>query len=328
MSENVAAASAAPSAPAEASGAPVENSTNGNNQQVEAKSAPAQGETNNQIDAIQEAAENGEISQAEANKLIKKFQLKVRGKTIEKEVDLSDEEYIKNQLQLAEVSKLSMQEKAELEKKFEQILQNGKLDPMKFIQDAFGLDPDELAAMHIEKKIEHLKKSPEVLEKERIQAELQAAREEAKKLKEEKETAEMSKLQQEQLVTLQTEISKAITAHTKLPDTKYVQKKMADAMLWAANNGFDDVTADDVAPLVEHEMRQELNALYDLMPEEVLESYVGRKNIERLRKSKIAKAKEVPSVNAIKPTSTPKEETSKKSADQQKMDAKRFWRGR
>lgn len=280
-----------------------------------------------QIDAIQEAVDNGEISQAEANKMIKKFQLKVRGKTIEREVDLGDEDYIRQQLQLAEVSKLSMQEKAELEKRFEQILQNGKMDPMRFIQEAFGLDPDELAAMHIEKKIEHLKKSPEVLEKERIQAELQAAREEAKKLKEEKELAEMSKLQQEAMVGLQAEISKAISSHTKLPDTKYVQKKMADAMLWAANNGFDDVSADDVAPLVEHEMREELNALYDLMPEDVLENYVGRKNIERLRKSKIAKAKEVPSVNAIKPTAS-KHEDNKKSSEQSKIDAKRFWRGR
>jgi hypothetical protein len=137
----------------------------------------------------------------------------------------------------------------------------------------------------------------------------------------------MTKLEQEQLVTLQSEISNAIKVHTKLPDTKYVQRKMADAMMWAVNNGFDDVTADDVAPLVEHEMREELNVLFEQMPEDSLEAYFGRKNVERLRKKKIAKAKEVPSVNAIKPTaSKPAEE--KKSAEQQKIDAKRFWRGR
>lgn len=323
MSEVTNAGAPAPSAEISTPAAESQGQSSENSGEISANSGQASGE----INAIQEAVDSGEISQKEANKLIKKFQLKVRGKTIEREVDLSDEDYIRQQLQLAEVSKLSMQEKAEMEKRFEQILMGGKQDVARFMKEAFGIDPDDWAAAHIEKKIEHLKKSPEVLEKERIQAELQAAREEAKKLKEEKEMAEMSKLEQEALSSLQTEISKAITAHTKLPDTKLVQKKMADAMLWAANNGFNDVTADDVAPLVEHEMREELNGLFELMPEDTLEAYFGRKNVDRLRKSKIAKAKEIPSVNAIKPTGAKPAETPKQS-DQQKIDAKRFWRGR
>jgi hypothetical protein len=322
MSEmNTGAAAPAVSTPAE-SGAPVDNSASEVTSQAGAENAQA----SQQIDAIKDAVDNGEISQAEAAKLIKKFELKVRGKTIEREIDLGDEEAVRNTLQLAEVSKLSMQEKAELEKRFEQILLSGKGDPGRFLKEAFGIDPDDWAAAHIERKIEHLKKSPEMLEKERIQAELQAAREEAKKLKEEKENAEMSKLQQEALTSLQSEISNAIKSHTKLPDTRFVQKKMADAILWAENNGFPGATADDVAPLVEQEMRDELNALYDLMPEDVLENYVGRKNIERLRKSKIAKAKEVPSANAVKQTAAKAEPP--KSAEKQLIDAKKFWRGR
>lgn len=320
MSEIVGGAAApAVSTPAE-SGAQVDNSANQVAGQAGAENAQA-----TPIDAIQDAVDNGEISQAEAAKLIKKFELKVRGKTVEREIDLGDEEAVKNILQLAEVSKLSMQERAELEKRFEQILLSGKGDPGRFMKEAFGIDPDDWAAAHIERKIEHLKKSPEMLEKERIQAELQAAREESKKLKEEKENAEMSKLQQEALTSLQSEISGAIKTHTKLPDTRFVQKKMADAILWAENNGFPGATADDVAPLVEQEMRDELNALYDLMPEDVLENYVGRKNIERLRKSKIAKAKEVPSANSVKQTASIKVEEKKPS---QPIDAKKFWRGR
>jgi hypothetical protein len=325
MSENTGAApsNAAPSAPAE-SGAQVENSTAGQVAQAPADNSGAQSA---QVDAIQDAVDSGEISQAEANKMIKKLELKVRGKTITKEIDFSNEDELRNMAQLAEVSKLSMQEKAELEKRFEQILQNGKQDPMDFIAKLYGIDPDELAAMHIEKKIEHLKKSPEVLEKERIEAELKAAREEAKKLKEEKEMAELTKLQQEQLTSLQSEISSAIKAHTKLPDTKYVQQKMANTMLWEANNGFEDVTAEDVAPLVEEEMRKELNALFDQMPEDALEAYAGRKNIERLRKSKIAKAKEVPSVNAVKPVAANVAQEPKKPSSPS-IDSKKFWRGR
>jgi hypothetical protein len=181
--------------------------------------------------------------------------------------------------------------------------------------------------MHIEKKIEHMKKSPEVLAKEQMEKELKDLREQAKKMQEEKEMAELSKNQQEQLTILQSEISNAIKAHTKLPDTRYVQQKFANTMLWAANNGFEDVTAEDIAETVEQEMRQELNSLYDAMPEDVLENYVGRKNIERLRKSKIAKAKEVPSVNQVKPTATNAQPKPSTNADA-KIDAKKFWRGR
>lgn len=315
-----AAPSAAPSAPAgQESGASADSN------QISTEVSGSQGNSA-EMNAIQDAVDSGEISQADANKMIKKLQLKVNGKVIEKEFDLSDEDFLRNQFQLAEVSKQSMQKAAEQEKLFRQILEGGRKDVAAFMKEAFGIDPDDWAASHIEKKIEHLKKSPEVLEKERIQAELQAAREEAKRLKEEKEMAEMTKLQQETLVSLQTEISSAIKAHTKLPDTKYVQQKMAQALMWAEENGFQGATADDVAPLVEAEMRKEMNELYDMMPEELVEAMVGRKNIDRLRKSKIAKAKEVPSINAVKPTAAPKVESSKSS--QEKISAKDFWRRR
>ena len=318
MSESVSVPVVADSAPSE-SGAPVIEHS--------AEVSGSQGESSNnaQIDAIADAVENGELSQAEAKSMIRKLQLKIDGKVVEREIDLDDEETLKNELQLAAKAKSSMQKAAEQEKLFKEILGKGKADIGQFMKEVYGIDPDEWAAAHIERKIEHMKKSPEVLEKERIQAELQAAREEAKKLKEEKEMAEMSKLQQEAMVGLQEEIAKAISAHTKLPNSKYVQKKMADAMLWAANNGFEDVTAEDVAQTVEAEMRQELNELYDQMPEEVLEAYVGKKNIDRLRKSRIAKAKEVPSLSQVKQTAVKPEAPSKPA---EKISAKDFWRRR
>ena len=79
-------------------------------------------------------------------------------------------------------------------------------------------------------------------------------------------------------------------------------KRVADSMLWAMNNGFHDVTAEDVVPLVEKEMRDELNSLYDELPDEALEAYVGRKTTERLRKRRVAAVKTPASVAAVKPT--------------------------
>lgn len=317
MSEVSGGAPAAPSA--EISTSPAES------QGQSASSPEFSGGQSAQVDAIQEAVESGDISQAEAKSMIKKLQLKVNGKIIEREVDLGDEDFLRNQFQLAEVSKQSMQKAAEQDKLFRQLLEGGRNDVAAFMQEAFGIDPDDWAAAHIEKKIEHLKKSPEVLAQEKLQAELAQAREEAKKLKEEKENAEMSKLQQETLSGLREEISSAIKTHTKLPDSKYVQQKMAQALMWAEDNGFPGATAEDIAPMVESEMRKEMNELYDLMPEELIESMIGRKNIDRLRKSKIAKAKEVPSVNAVKQTAVQKPAEAKKA---EPIDAKRFWRGR
>ena len=150
------------------------------------QSFEGQGESSEQIDAIQDAVDNGDLSQKEANNLIRKLQLKVNGKIIEKEVDLGDEDFLRNQFQLAEVSKQSMQKAAEQERMFRELLGRGGQDIAAFMKEVYGIDPDEWAASHIERKIEHLKKSPEVLEKERIAEELRVAREEAKRLKEEK----------------------------------------------------------------------------------------------------------------------------------------------
>ncbi len=251
-------------------------------------------------EGINEALEAGDLSPQEAQKLIKKFDLKVRGKSISREYDLSDDNFLKDQFQLAEVAKMEMQNSAELKRAYQKEMERFKSNPWDVLKE-LGFDPDELAQSRIEQRIEEMKKSPEQLEKEQLQTELKAAREEAKKAKEEKDTIEMSKLQEQAAVQINSEISNAIAAHKTLPNSPYVTKRVADSMLWAMNNGYEDVTAEDVLPLVEQEMRAEMGQLYDEMPEELLEQYIGKKNIDRMRKRRVAAAK-VPSVNDIKPT--------------------------
>jgi hypothetical protein len=171
-----------------------------------------------------------------------------------------------------------------------------------------------------------MKKSPEQVAQEKIQKELQEAREEARKLKEEKEGLEMSKLQEQAAVQLEEEIMGALDGHKTLPKSQYVVKRIADSMLWAMNNGFGDVSADDVVPLVEKEMRDELNRFMDEMPEDLMEKYIGQRNIDRMRKSRVAKAKAaVPSVNDIKPTNKGLQ-AEKKEAPAQKIPARNFFK--
>lgn len=306
------------SAPAES--APVDNST----APVESQTQSSQSGQPSAED-IQAAADSGEISQAEANKMIKKFKLKVRGQEVEREVDLSDENYIRDQLQLAEMSKISMQSAAELKKQYLKEMERLKSDPMSVLAE-MGLDPEEVSASFIQKKIEEMKKSPEQLAQEKLAKELEEARAEAKRLKEEKEQVEMSKLQEQAVKTLNEEIDKAISGHKKLPNSPLVRKRIADSMLWAMNNGFGDVTAEDVVPLVEKELRSELGGLFDGLEDEAFEDWIGKERLAKARKRRIASAKpNVPGLSDVKPT-TAGLKAKEEPTQVQKMKAKDFFR--
>jgi len=285
------------------------------------------GQADQAVQEIQDAVEAGEISEAQAAKMVKKLELKVRGKTITKEIDLSDEQYLKEQLQLAEVAKMEMQSGAELRKAYQREMERLRSDPFSVLQE-LGLDPEELSTGYISKKIEEMKKSPEQIEKERYQKELETAKERLKKLEQEREEAEMSRYTEQAKSQLNEEVDKAIQAHKSLPNHPLVRKRIFDEMKWAMDQGFNEVTAEDVLPIVHKQMRSELSDLYDSMPDDALEDWIGKKTIERQRKSRLS-AKKVANLNDVKPTAAsvkqPKEE---ESAPKKKISAKEFFRGR
>lgn len=293
MSEGNTGAPAPESAQVE-SVAPVDSTTESVQSQEVSSESP-------DISDIEEAVESGEISEAEAVKMIRKFKLKVDGKEFETELDLSDEEAVRNELQLAHAAKKRMAETAEIKKAYQREMERLRNDPFSVLQE-LGLDPEELSTGFISKKIEEMKKSPEQVAQEKLQKELEEARNEAKKLKEEKEQIEMAKLQEQAAKSLNEEIDKAISGHKKLPNSPLVRKKIADSMLWAMQNGYGEVTADDVVPMVEKELRQELGSLFDgLGDDEALEDWVGRERINKMRKKRLA-AKKVPGLSDVKST--------------------------
>lgn len=303
------------SAPASEASADISTST-GNAQAGEQNSAAG----------IEQALEDGDITPQEAQKLMKKFSLKVRGQTKEIDVDLSDDNFLKNQFQLAETSKIAMQESAELKRAYQKEMERFKAKPWEVLKE-LGFDPDELAQSRIEQRIEEMKKSPEQLEQEQLREELKQAREEAKQIREEKERLEAGKLKEQTLVQINDEISSAISKYAKLPNTKYVQQKVAQQLVWAMNNGYEDATAEDVMDVVEQEMRQEMSEIYDQMPEEALEAFIGKKNIDRMRKRRVAAAK-IPSANDIKQTalSNKASESARQSQSAQPKAAKDFFK--
>lgn len=290
-----------------------QDSSEGSEQQAQSDSSELQ-------DAVETALANG-ASEKEVKNLIKEFQLKVNGKVINKTIDLSDENALKNELQLSAAARQAMQESANLKKLYEKELGRLKQDPFSVLAE-LGLDPDQLAEMRIQQRIEEMKKSPEQLERERIQAELQAAREEAQKLKEERESEQFEKLKEQAAAQIETEIEQALDAHKTLPKSRHIVKRIADSMLWAMNNGFDDVTAEDVMPMVEKEWREEMSRLMDDSPEEILEQLIGQKNIERLRAKRLnaMNASNSKNVASVKPTaaSVQKQEEQKKEKIKQR----------
>jgi hypothetical protein len=293
-----------------------------NAEQVEASSEV--GAEQQLQDVVETAIANG-ASEKEVKNLIKEFQLKVNGKIINKKIDLSDENALKNELQLSAAARQAMQEAANLKKLYESEVTRLKQDPFAVLAE-LGLDPDELAEMRLQQRIEQMKKSPEQLEKERIQAELQAAREEANKLKAERETEQFEKLKEQAAAQIETEIEQALDAHKTLPKSRHIVKRIADSMLWAINNGFNDVTAEDVMPLVEREWRDEMSRLMDDSPEDILEQLIGQRNIERLRAKRLnaMATSNAKTAAAVKPTaaSVQKQEQDKR----EKMKQRDFFR--
>ena len=233
---------------------------------------------------VEDALANG-ASEKEVKSLIRDFQLKVNGKIVNKRIDLSDENALKNELQLSAAARQAMQETANLKKMYESEIGRLRQDPFSVLAE-LGLDPDQLAEMRIQQRIEEMKKSPEQIEREKIQIELQAAREEARALKEERDSSQFEKLKEQAAAQIETEIEQALDAHKTLPKSRHIVKRIADSMLWAMNNGYD-VTAEDVMPMVEKEWRDEMSRLMDDSPEDILEQLIGQRNIERLRAKRL-----------------------------------------
>jgi hypothetical protein len=273
--------------------------------------------------AVDDAIENG-ASEEEVKNMIKKFELKVNGKTITKEIDLSDERTLTQQLQLAEAGRQSMQQLAELKKLYGEEINRLKTDPFAVLQE-LGLDPDDLSYNYLQKKLEESQKSPEQLEAEAREKELQELREEKKRLEQEKIQAEQMRVRQEAMQNLDNEIADALDEYQHLPKTPKVVKHIASVMLWAlSQDDLKNITVKDCLPIVEKEINDEINELIENLPEQYLEKFFSKKAMERMRKNRVEQVKKQPKTVAnLKPQSPAK---SAKTQEKKKISLEDFLR--
>jgi len=285
-------------------------------QEIEASEAEGSEESAPEVVKEQKAVE----------KRLKKLKLKVDGEEIEEEFNLDDDEYLTRQLQLAKMAQKRGQSYSQLEKEIKSLMEELKSNPRAVLEsDLFGLDMKQLAASIIEEEIERAQKSPEQLEKEALQKELSEMKAKQEAEKEEARSRELERLQEQEFERYDNLFTKALEK-AELPKSPYVVKKMADYMLLALEQAERigkpiDITPDDVLPLVVEEMKSDLQQMFAVMPEELIEQYVGRDTFDRVRKKNLQKAKA-----QVKPKVMPKsseDSSSKESANP--VDYKKFF---
>jgi len=251
------------------------------------------------------------LSKAQKQQLKTQLKIKVDGQEFTEEFDRNDDDYLRKNLQLAKVSQKRMQETAEIKKQVGDFLQLLQRDPAQALAE-LGIDPDQFAEGHLTKKIDDLKKSPQQLAQEKVEAELTKLKAEMERREQDSQQQQIQQLQQQYEIELDRDITEALSGQNDLPKSPYIVKRMADLMLLAIKHGNTNVKASDVMPVVRKQIKRELQDMFGQMPEDILENVVGKPNMERMRKKRLA-------------TKTPPVDTSKKIVDSgraNKTDAK------
>lgn len=277
-------------------------------QEFESKDVEVAEESAEIAEESAEVSEDAEVSEespeedklplsSEQKEMIKILKLKVNGKEMEEElpfeIDPEHVEYLQKKFQMAAAGQEGMRTASQKSKELDELIRKAKENPYKF-QEEIGLDPDELAELRIQQRIEEMQKSPEQLKQEALEIELAELRAKLKAEEDAKKEAEYSKLQKEIEVEMTSEIEKAISSNTKLPNSPYIVKRMADAMLWALDEGYADVKPSDIVPMVEKEIIKEYQQMVEMMPDQVLEAFMGKKATERLRQQRLSKINKAP----------------------------------
>lgn len=238
--------------------------------------------------------EGGEASAAVTTKPTpstkRTLKLKVDGEEFDEDFDPNDEESIVRNLQLAKVAQKRMQEYSSLQKEVVKFIEDLRKDPKTVLSDPrIGLDVKKIAAEIIEQEIENSKKSPEQLELEKTRAEIKALKEAQENEKAQALEREKARLTEEQFERYDIEVTAALS-NSDLPKSPYVVKKIADYMLIGLEAN-KDISPADVMPLVREEIMSDLKAMFDVMPEDVVEKLIGKSKFDSIRKKNITAAK-------------------------------------
>lgn len=274
-------------------------------------------------------------AKVEAKKTLKRLTLKVDGEEYDEELpfDLPDDpkaiEYMKRQLQMGKMGQNRAQHAAGLEKDIIQFFNELQSNPKKALSNPVfkdRLDLKKLAVDIMEEEIENSKKSPEQLEREKLQAELQAMKEERENEKKTLEQREFDRLREKYAEDYDNQITQALEGN-KIPKSAAAVKKIADYMEIAVSAG-KDVSVNDLIPIIREELASDFLQHLNSLPDDQLDQYIPKAIQDRLRKKVVAKAKQSAANPALK--GNPKAEstgkaTEKVDADTAKKTMRQLW---
>jgi hypothetical protein len=275
----------------------------------------------------QESQENFEEQTPQAKKL-KKLGLKFNGREedveLPFEIEESHAEWMKKQLQMAKLGSTKAQEYNQLEKEVSAFLHELKSNPRKALANpAIGIDIKQLAAEILEEEIANAQKSPEQLEKERLEAELKAEREERAKEKKQRQEEEYNRLVEAEYERYDNQISAALQK-TDLPKSPYVVNKITDYMIMALQSG-RDLPVESVVELAREEILDDIKQMFGVMPAETIEAILGQDNLTKLRKSRVSKAKATPPTPVKSAVKDVAANITSKKQDESKQSFKDFF---
>lgn len=253
-------------------------------------------------------------------KQLKKYKGKVDGKEYEEEIDLNDDAAIGKHIQMSRAASKKMQEAAEMRKAAEDFITLLKTDPKRVLSDPnIGVDLKQLAQDVINAEIENASKSPEQLEKEKLQKELADIKAKIEDDEKKRKSSELQRLQQEQQEKIETNIESALKG-SNLPKTPYTVRKMAEMMLIALQNNVD-LSPTDLVPLIDKQMKVDIKELFGAASDDILEELVGKDRISKMRKKKVAQVQQqvAQTANQVKATGNRSEA---KPAEQKKIKLK------
>lgn len=252
---------------------------------------------------VEEAIEKG-ASEEEVKSMIRKFNLKVDGKEIEKEIDLNDEEALKREFQLAAKGQKSMQEKAEQEKAFAQFLQAARKDPFKAMKQ---LDPSfdemEYVAKIVDEMVKEQEMTPEQKEQAKMRKEYEEALAERDRLRKEAQERQAQEQTQQILNQLKQDIETALNADEDLVADKSTVALVAQEMARADEQGVE-LNANQALQIAKRRLQQQYESSANMFKSTAsMKKYVGNNLLEKLREDRANLAKkqqEVKGTSGIK----------------------------
>lgn len=269
----------------------IENFQGGPEAQVEAPEVEESSEEG--AEAAQEKPT--EVKAAEVKARIKKLKLKYNGREIEEELpfEIDDNpeaiEYMRKQLQMSRLGQTKAQEYADLEKEIQQFVNDLRSNPKKVLTDKrLGLDFKKLVEEYVDEELQNAQKSPEQLEKERLEQRLKELEEERENEKKSAAERERERLTEEHFNKYNNDLDSALKA-SNLPRNPFIVGKIADYMKQAISAGYDAQMA-DVVKVVEDEMVEDLRHMVEAMSPEMIDKFFSG-GYDKVRKHRMSKTK-------------------------------------